>query len=106
MPKYLFQVSYTAQGAAGVLTDGGSARRAAAAAGIESLGGRIESFYFAFGATDAFVIADLPSPAAAARLGLTLSSSGANTVSTTVLLEPEQIDQAKDLDMTYRPPGG
>ncbi|MHB1853705.1 MAG: GYD domain-containing protein, partial [Acidimicrobiales bacterium] len=98
MPKYLFQVSYTAQGATGVLTDGGSARRAAAEAGIESLGGRIESFYFAFGATDAFVIAELPSPAAAARLGLTLSSSGANTVSTTVLLEPEQIDQAKDLD--------
>jgi len=35
-------------------------RLAAATELIEGVGGKIESFYFAFGGTDAFVVADLP----------------------------------------------
>ena len=60
MPKYLLQVSYTADGGKGLLRDGGSKRRAAARTLVESLGGKLESLYFAFGATDVFAIADLP----------------------------------------------
>ena len=59
MPKYLFEISYTAQGARGLLAQGGSARRAAIAAGIEQAGGKLEAFYFAFGGTDAYVIAEI-----------------------------------------------
>ena len=60
MAKYLFQVSYTPEGLKGLLKEGGSSRREAAAKVMESLGGRLEGLYYAFGDTDSFVIADLP----------------------------------------------
>ena len=43
MPKYLFEVKYTPAGAAGLMKDGGTKRRAAAAALVESLGGSMET---------------------------------------------------------------
>ncbi len=60
MPKYLFEVSYTPAGMAGVLKDGGTKRRAAAEALVEGLGSTLEAMYFAFGQTDAFAIVELP----------------------------------------------
>ena len=92
MPKYLLQVNYTLDGVKGVLSKGGSARKAAAQAAAESVGGTLESVYFAFGSTDVFAIADLPDNAAAAALALTVSGSGAATVTTVVLLTPEEIE--------------
>jgi uncharacterized protein with GYD domain len=105
MPKYLLQVSYTAEGGKGLLRDGGSKRRAAARTLVESLGGKLESLYFAFGATDVFAIADLPDNAAAAAASLTLASSGAATNTVTVLLTPEDLDQAVKKTASYTPPG-
>ena len=60
MPKYLFSGSYTTEGIKGLLKEGGSARRDAVKKLIESLGGTIESLYFAFGGDDFFIIADVP----------------------------------------------
>ena len=79
MPKFLLQVNYTLDGVKGVLSKGGSARRAAAQAAAESLGGTLESMYFAFGSTDAIAIAELPDNSAAAALALTAGGSGAAT---------------------------
>ena len=50
MPKYLLQVNYTLDGVKGVLSKGGSARRAAAQAAAESVGGTLESIYSRSGA--------------------------------------------------------
>ena len=47
MPKYLFTGSYTAEGARGVLKEGGSGRRDATEKLVASLGGTIEAYYFA-----------------------------------------------------------
>ena len=105
MPKYLLQVNYTTEGAKGLIKDGGSKRRAAAQAAAESLGGRIESMYFAFGDTDAYVIADMPDHASTAAITLALGASGAATGRTTVLLTPEEMDQAAKKTPTYGPPG-
>ena len=105
MPKYLLQVSYTADGSKGLLRDGGSKRRTAAKTLVESLGGKLESLYFAFGSTDVFAIADLPDNAAAAAASLTLASSGAATNKVTVLLTPEDLDQAVKKTPSYTPPG-
>jgi uncharacterized protein with GYD domain len=105
MPKYLFKVSYTAQGAQGLLRDGGTKRRDAAAAVAKNLGGSVEAFYFAFGDDDAFVIADLPDHAAAAALSVTVGASGAIRGSTTVLLSAEEMDAACQRSVGYRPPG-
>ena len=77
MGKYLFHVSYTSEGVNGVLKDGGTGRVKAASALAESLGGKMEQLYFAFGETDVYAIAELPTPEAAASLALAVSASGA-----------------------------
>lgn len=105
MPKYLFRVNYTAEGAKGLIKDGGSARRSVAQKAAESVGGRIDSFYFAFGDTDAFVVGDLPDAASAAAIALTVSASGGATVHTTVLMTPEEVDAAARKSPLYSPPG-
>ena len=105
MPKYLLQVNYTLDGVKGVLAKGGSARKAAAQAAAKSVGGKVESFYFAFGSTDVFVVADLPDNSAAAALALTVTSGGGATVATTVLLTPDELDQAAASKVKYQPPG-
>ena len=105
MPKYLFEVSYTPAGIAGVLKDGGTRRRAAAQSLIEGLGGRLEAMYFAFGGTDAIALVELPDNVAAASASLATGGSGAMNGKVTVLLTPEEIDAASQRDMTYTPPG-
>jgi uncharacterized protein with GYD domain len=105
MPKYLLEVSYTAEGAKGLMKDGGSKRRTAARALVESLGGKLESIYYAFGKTDAIAIIDMPDNAATAACSLALAGSGAVTSKITVLLTPEEIDQAVKKSGSYTPPG-
>ncbi len=105
MPKYLLQINYTLDGVKGVLSKGGTARQAAAQAAAESVGGTLESMYFAFGSTDAYVTAELPSNAAAAALALTVSGSGGATVNTVVLLTPDEIDTATQTGVQYTAPG-
>ncbi|HEY5697287.1 MAG TPA: GYD domain-containing protein [Acidimicrobiales bacterium] len=106
MPKYLFIASYSSEGAQGVLDGGGSARRSAINEMAESMGGSVESFYFAFGSDDAFVLVDLPDDEAAAAIGLTVGASGKASVRTVTLLTPEQVDAATKRSPTYRAPGG
>jgi len=101
----MFQVSYTAQGAKGVLEKGGSARRGAAEEMVSGLGGTIECFYFAFGGDDAYVIADLPDHESATAGSLKVGASGGAQVRTIVLLTPEQVDAAVQKSVNYSPPG-
>jgi uncharacterized protein with GYD domain len=107
MPKYLLKVRYTGDGIQGVLRDGGSARRAAAQDLARSVGGSIESFYFAFGEEDAYVICDLPDNRAAASIALTVSATGRLAVTTVPLLTVDEIDAIDAGNkLTYTPPGG
>lgn len=106
MPKYLFEVSYTAAGNKGVLAEGGSARVKSVREGIEKGGGKIECFYFAFGGTDAYVVAEHADHAAAASIAMRVGASGAATVRTVVLLTPEEVDAAAAREYEYHPPGG
>jgi uncharacterized protein with GYD domain len=105
MPKYLIQASYTVDGIQGLLKDGGSKRKAAAEQAIKGLGGRIEAFYFAFGDADAVVIADAADNQSAAAASLAVTASGAVRTKITVLLTPEEMDQATKKSVSYRPPG-
>ena len=105
MPKYLLKVSYTADGAKGLQKDGGTKRRKAAQGLVESVGGKLESLYFAFGDCDAIVIADMPDSASAAAASIALATSGAVTTTTTVLITPEEMDQAVKKSTSYTPPG-
>ena len=88
MAKYLISASYSSDGVKGVLKGGGTARVDAVRTMIEALGGKLESFYFAFGSVDVYATADLPDNVTAAAIGLAVSSSGLTAASTTVLLTP------------------
>jgi uncharacterized protein with GYD domain len=105
MAKYLLEVNYTLEGIKGVKAKGGSARVAAATALIEGLGGKIESFYFAFGGTDVYVTADFPDNVSAAAAAFTVCAGGGATAKTVVLLTADEVDAAAAKKTTYRPPG-
>lgn len=104
MPKYMLKVNYTLDGLRGVLAHGGSARKDAAAAAAKSVGGKVESFYFAFGGTDAYVIAEFPDNTAAAALAMTVSAAGGVTVETVALLTAKEVDAVADAKVSYTPP--
>ncbi|MEJ2289272.1 MAG: GYD domain-containing protein [Deinococcales bacterium] len=105
MPTYMFKVNYVGEGVQGLRIEGGMKRREAAEAVIRSLGGRLLSMYYAFGDADAYVIAEMPDAASAAALVLTLNASGRVEVTTTVLMTPQEIDEAVAKQADYRPPG-
>jgi uncharacterized protein with GYD domain len=106
MPRYLITANYTREGIEGVKSKGGSSRRDAVAKSVEGLGGKLESFYFGFGEHDAYVTVDLPDNQAAAAVALTVNAAGGVTASTTVLLTPEEVDEAAQRSVDYTPPGG
>ena len=105
MPKFLFEANYTPEGAKGIVKEGGSARRAAVEKAVSALGGRLEAFYFAFGAVDAYVIVDLPDNVTAAAMALAVGQSGLASTKTVVLLTPEETDAATKKSVNYRGPG-
>lgn len=105
MPRYLIQANYVGEGIKGLLKEGGTSRRAAAEKAINSVGGTMEAFYYAFGETDAYVLAEVPDQVSMAALALTISASGAVTTRTTVLMTPEEVDAAAKKTPSYRAPG-
>ena len=106
MPRYLFQGSYSREGAPGLLREGGTKRRAAVEGLVRSLGGRLEAFYYAFGETDLFMLVDLPGNVAATAASLIVAASGSGHWRTTVLLSAEEMDEATRTGGSYRAPGG
>lgn len=105
MAKYLVIANYNAEGIKGVLKSGGTARADAVQEACKGVGGSMESFYFAFGGEDAYVVCDLPDNAAAAALAMTVSASGLVGVRTVVLLSPGEVDEAAKRQVSYRAPG-
>jgi uncharacterized protein with GYD domain len=104
VPRYLFIATYSPQGAKTVLATGGTARRTAIEKMLTGLGGRLESFDFAFGSDDVFLLCDLPDARSAAAVSLTLNGSGVASTRTVVLMSPEELDDAVGIHPDYRPP--
>lgn len=105
MPRFLIKASYTLDGLRGLQKDGGSARVDVVRKVAESIGGHLESFDFAFGDDDAFVVCSLPDNKAAAAVALAVGASGGATTKTIVLLTPEEVDGAARQKVDYRAPG-
>jgi len=106
MAKYLIMGSYSTEGAQGLLSDGGTGRRAAVEALAGSVGGSLESLYYMFGEDDVLAIVDVPNDEAMAAVAMTVAASGAVNLRTAVLLTPEQVDEAAKQSPAYRTPGG
>ena len=105
MPKFMIKASYTADGARGLLKEGGSARRATIQKLMENMGGKVEAFYYAYGEDDAYLIIDAPDAAAGLAVSLAVNASGAVRLSTIPLITPEEVDAAAKKTVAYRAPG-
>jgi len=105
MPLYLWEANYTAEGTKGLLKEGGTKRRAAVQQAVEKAGGKLHAFYYAFGKTDLFGIAEFPDHATAAAVSLAVNAAGTATLRSTPLLTPEEMDAAAKKTVAYRPPG-
>ena len=105
MPKFMIKASYTAEGARGLLKEGGTGRRATVQKLVEGIGGKVEAFYFAYGQDDAYVIIDVPDAESGLAVSLAVNASGAVRLSTIPLITPEEIDAAAKKSVQYRAPG-
>ena len=105
MKKYLIKASYNANGVKGLIEDGGTQRKLVVQKMLAGMGGKLESFYYAFGEHDAYIISELPDDVSAAAVGLRVNSTGLVSISTTVLLTSEDIDAASKKSISYKAPG-
>ena len=105
MPKYLTRASLTPEGVKGTLKEGGTARRAAIERLAESVGMRLEAFYYAFGEDDVYAIIDAPDNVTAASSSMAINAAGTSHVKTVVLITPEEMDEVSKRRAENRPPG-
>ena len=105
MPKNMIHASYTADGAKGLLKDGGSRRVQVATEMMKGAGVTLDAFYFALGEHDVYLIVDAPDVTTITAIALATNASGAVRVSTTPLVTPAEVDAAVKKAISYTPPG-
>ena len=103
--RYLITGSYTSDGSKGLLVEGGSGRKAQIQKALQSIGGKLEAMYFAYGDTDVFVIADIPDAVSGLALSMAANASGTVKVNTTPLITVEEVDAACKKSVAYRGAG-
>ena len=107
MPMYLTRFSYTPETWAMLIAQPEDRRRAAQAY-IESVGGTLHGFWYAFGAHDGINLWEPPDNVSMASVALAISGGGAlSSFETTVLLTVEETLEALTRAQTvgYRAPG-
>lgn len=105
MKKYLIKGTYTAEGTKGLMQEGGVGRKNAISKMLADMGGKVEAFYFAFGEDDVILIVELADDISAAAVALRVNAAGLVRICVTVLITPEDIDEANKKSVTYRAPG-
>lgn len=105
MSKYLFYGSYTREGYQGLMEEGGSQRIEAAKQALGSVGGSLEAFYFSFGEKDFYILVDLPDNVTTTSVTLAGNVSGTFSIRGVPLLTPEELDEAIEKSVDFRPPG-
>jgi uncharacterized protein with GYD domain len=105
MPRYLIRGSYTVDGIKGVLKEGGTGRRKAVEAAVKAMGGRLEAFYFALGEDDVVAIVEGSDNIGAVTFSMGVAATGTVKTKTTVLLTPEEIDEAAKRTLSFRAAG-
>ncbi|TFD31214.1 GYD domain-containing protein [Cryobacterium cryoconiti] len=79
MSRYLLEAKYVSDGTTGLMREGGTRRRKALVSALTSVGGSLESYYFALGETDVPGMIDVPEPSSAAALSHVINSAGSAT---------------------------
>ena len=107
MGLYLTRFSYTPETWAR-LTKNPEDRRKAATTYIESVGGKLHGFWYAFGSYDGYSLWEAPDNVSMAAVAIAIGSGGAlSKFETTVLLTVEETIDALERArrVSYRPPG-
>ena len=107
MPLYLSRFSYTPETWARLIANPED-RREAARTYIESVGGTLHGFWYAFGTHDGYNLWEAPDNVSMAAVALAISGGGAlSSLETTVLLSVEETMDAleKAAEVGYRAPG-
>lgn len=105
MARFMFKVSYSKEGMQGVIKEGAVNRKTFIEKMAAEMGGSISSFDFAFGDTDAYVIAEMEDQITAAAVATAVAASGAGSIETVVLLSADDVDRAIGKHAPYRAPG-
>jgi uncharacterized protein with GYD domain len=107
MPLYLSSFSYTPETWARLIGNPED-RRDAAQTYIESIGGKLHGFWYAFGAHDGFTLWEAPNNLSMAAVALAITGGGAlSSFETTVLMTVDETMEAlrKVEQVKYRAPG-
>ena len=107
MPLYLTRFSYTPETWARLIANPED-RRKAAEEYIESVGGKLHGFWYAFGEHDAYNLWEAPDNASMAAVALAITAGGAlSSLETTVLMTVDETIDAlgKAQQIGYRAPG-
>ena len=107
MPLYLTRFSYTPETWARMIGNPED-RREAARTYIESVGGKLHGFWYAFGEHDGYNLWEAPDNVSMAAVALAIGGGGAlSSIETTVLLSVEDTLEAlgKAQQVSYRKPG-
>ena len=72
---------------------------------VESMGGTLEAFYFAYGDNDVYFIADQPDSVNVVAGILMANASSTVKLKTISLITPEEVDEAVKKTMDWRLPG-
>ena len=107
MPLYLTKFSYTPETWARMIGKPED-RRKAAQAYIESVGGKLHGFWYAFGECDGYNLWEAPDNVSMAAVALAINGGGAlSSFETTVLLTVDETIAAlrKAEQVRYKPPG-
>ena len=108
MPLYLSRFSYSSDTWAKLIAKPED-RRKAAQLYIESVGGKLHGFWYAFGTHDGYNLWEAPDNVSMAAVALAISGGGAlSSFETTVLVSVEETMDAlrKAGQIKYRAPGG
>src|SRR5215212_9358971 len=107
MPLYLSRFSYTPETWAKLIANPED-RRLAAKQYIESVGGKLHGFWYAFGERDGYNLWEAPDNVSMAAVALAISAGGAiSSFQTTTLLTVEETLAALETarSVKYRKPG-
>jgi uncharacterized protein with GYD domain len=107
MPMYLSRFSYTPETWARLVKNPED-RREAARAYIESVGGKLHGFWYAFGAHDGVTLWEAPDNVSMAAVAVAIGGGGAvSSIDTTVLMTVDETLDAlrRAASVEYRPPG-
>lgn len=105
MIKFLIKANYTPTGVAALHRVGGTNRKQAIDTMVAAMGGTVEVFYYSVSELDVYVIVELPDSITGAAMTLAINASGLVSISSTMLLTPEEVDQAARMSFDYRSPG-